>query len=94
MNRDKIEFSVRPCNFSDFYNCCHNRLLYVPFYSFRSTTGPYQAYLGLKKRTWTLIHTRISIILTIAVLIHTLLHYKWLSCTTRNLTGNSKKCEK
>lgn len=55
--------------------------------------GRNQIYLGLTKATWTMIN-RVSIILTIAVLVHTLLHYKWLSCMTSNLLTNSKECEK
>ncbi|RNI11940.1 hypothetical protein EFE42_09570 [Methanohalophilus sp. RSK] len=48
--------------------------------------GRYQVYLV--KATWIMIHNRISILLTITVVV------QWLSCMTRNLLGNSKECER
>ncbi|MDK2892784.1 DUF4405 domain-containing protein [Methanohalophilus sp.] len=56
--------------------------------------GRYQVYMGLTKATWTLIHNRTSIMLTIAVFVHIVLHYKWMMCMTGVYFGKSRECDK
>ena len=47
--------------------------------------GRYQEYMGISKALWTIIHTRISILLTIGIAIHIILHKNWINCVTTNL---------
>ncbi len=53
--------------------------------------GRYQVYMGLTKATWTIIHNRSSILLTVFVAVHFILHWKWITCIKRNLFGKGKK---
>jgi cytochrome b subunit of formate dehydrogenase len=55
--------------------------------------GRYQVYAGLTKATWTLIHNRVSILLTIAIIIHIVLHSRWIVCTTRAFRKKSADCD-
>lgn len=47
--------------------------------------GRYQEYLGITKATWTLIHNRSAIMMTVFIGIHFVLHKRWICCTTRNI---------
>jgi cytochrome b subunit of formate dehydrogenase len=47
--------------------------------------GRYQEFIGITKATWTLIHNRSSILLTLFTALHFVLHKKWMCCMTRNL---------
>ncbi|WP_135612338.1 DUF4405 domain-containing protein [Methanococcoides sp. AM1] len=53
--------------------------------------GRYQVYMGLTKTTWTMIHNRSSILLTVFIAIHFILHWKWISCIKANLFRKSKR---
>ncbi len=53
--------------------------------------GRYQVYMGLTKATWTFIHNKASILLTLFVGIHLLLHWKWINCTTLHILKLNKK---
>jgi len=58
--------------------------------------GRYIVYMGLTKTTWIWIHSRIGIMIAIFVVIHIILHWKWIVYTTRRfLTGGGKNsvCE-
>ncbi|TQD26260.1 DUF4405 domain-containing protein [Methanolobus vulcani] len=55
--------------------------------------GRYQEFLGITKTTWTLIHNRLSILLTLFTGLHFVLHKKWMSCMTRNLFKSEGKQE-
>lgn len=55
------------------------------------TQGRYQVYMGLSKATWIMIHNRTSILLTVFVLIHFILHLKWIKCITANIFSKSGK---
>jgi hypothetical protein len=43
------------------------------------------AYLGLTRYTWTEIHDWVAIALTVIVLIHLLIHWKWVLRMTRHI---------
>ncbi|WP_340818798.1 DUF4405 domain-containing protein [Methanolobus sp. WCC4] len=55
--------------------------------------GRYQEYLGITKATWTLIHNRSAILMTLFAGIHLALHRKWICCTTKNIVGKEKDDE-
>jgi hypothetical protein len=54
--------------------------------------GRYLVYMGLTKATWVWIHSRFGILMLILVIIHLVLHRKWIICTTRNFFRR-EKCE-
>lgn len=53
--------------------------------------GRYQEYMGITKATWTLIHNRSAILMTLFTGIHLALHRKWIRCATKIIfTGKDK----
>ncbi|MDD3248508.1 MAG: DUF4405 domain-containing protein [Methanosarcina sp.] len=46
--------------------------------------GRYIVYMGLTKATWIWIHSRIGILMSILVVIHLILHWKWIIYTTKS----------
>ncbi|WMW24562.1 DUF4405 domain-containing protein [Methanolobus sediminis] len=58
--------------------------------------GRYQEFIGITKVTWTLIHNRSAILLTLLTGLHFVLHKRWMCCMTRNLfkrEGDRKNTE-
>ncbi|MBP1908794.1 DUF4405 domain-containing protein [Methanolobus bombayensis] len=53
--------------------------------------GRYQEFIGITKATWTLIHNRTSILLTLFTGLHLLLHKKWIFCMTKNMFKKSEQ---
>ncbi|WP_292467727.1 DUF4405 domain-containing protein [Methanolobus sp.] len=53
--------------------------------------GQYQEYLGITKATWTLIHNRSAIIMTLFMGLHLVLHRKWMCYAKRNIFKKRKK---
>jgi quinol-cytochrome oxidoreductase complex cytochrome b subunit len=51
-------------------------------------------FLGIVRRDWKLIHDWSGIALAVLVLIHLVLHWKWIVCMTKNLLTkkNKDKC--
>lgn len=47
--------------------------------------GRYQEYLGITKATWTLIHNRSAIMMTVFTGIHLVLHKHWIYCATKSI---------
>lgn len=47
--------------------------------------GRYQEYMGFTKATWTLVHNRSAILMTLFTGIHLALHKKWICCVTRSI---------
>ncbi|OPY22719.1 MAG: hypothetical protein A4E23_00688 [Methanomethylovorans sp. PtaU1.Bin073] len=47
--------------------------------------GRYQEYLGITKATWTLIHNRSAIMMTVFTGIHLALHKGWIYCATKSI---------
>lgn len=48
------------------------------------------SYLGLSTREWLYLHEKIGIIMIVFSLLHVLLHWRWLVCTTKNFLGIKK----
>jgi hypothetical protein len=59
--------------------------------------GGHIVYLGLTKATWVWIHSRAGILIAILIIIHLILHWKWIVYTTRSFFGKRTKnavCER
>ncbi|MDD2438928.1 MAG: DUF4405 domain-containing protein [Methanosarcinaceae archaeon] len=46
--------------------------------------GRYLVYMGLTKATWTWIHNKSAILMTLLLCLHLILHWKWILWTTKN----------
>ena len=59
--------------------------------------GHHVSYLGLDGREWLYLHEQIGILMVVFSLLHVVLHWKWLACTTKNFfnfkSGSPAKCE-
>lgn len=55
--------------------------------------GRYVVYLSLTKATWTWIHNKSAILMTLLLIPHLALHRKWIICTTVNFFRKEKKKE-
>jgi cytochrome b subunit of formate dehydrogenase len=47
--------------------------------------GRYQEFIGITKATWTIIHNKSAILLTLFTGFHFVLHKKWMCCMTKNI---------
>ncbi|WP_410508257.1 DUF4405 domain-containing protein [Methanosarcina hadiensis] len=54
--------------------------------------GRYIVYMGLTKATWIWLHSRAGILMSVIIIIHLILHWKWIVCTTRSFF-RKEKCE-
>ncbi|MEZ5336158.1 MAG: DUF4405 domain-containing protein [Methanolobus sp.] len=55
--------------------------------------GRYQEFLGITKSTWTLIHNRSAILMTLFTGIHLILHKKWICCVTKSIITSKEDTE-
>lgn len=55
-----------------------------------SGRGVEQFYWGLSRHAWIDIHDWVAVILTLIVLIHLLLHWKWVVCSIKHLSQQIK----
>lgn len=46
--------------------------------------GRYQEFLEIQKGTWSEIHNWAGMLMIILVIIHLILHWKWVKCVTKN----------
>jgi hypothetical protein len=53
--------------------------------------GRYQEFIGILKGTWTAVHNWAGIVMVLLVVLHFLLHWKWVVSTTKNLFFSKKK---
>jgi hypothetical protein len=53
--------------------------------------GGQLVYIGLTKATWIWIHSRAGILMATLTVVHLILHWKWIVCTTKNFFGKGKK---
>ncbi len=54
----------------------------------------YNEFLGIIKRDWVIIHKIVGIIFLILMIIHLILHWKWIICMTKNIFNKNKLCQK
>ncbi|WP_332882055.1 DUF4405 domain-containing protein [Methanosarcina horonobensis] len=68
-----------------FFWSCRHRFLHVFFFIPSGVQrGRYLVYMGLTKATWIWIHSRAGILMSVLVIVHLILHWKWIVSTTRN----------
>ena len=53
--------------------------------------GSYQAFLGILKGNWSVIHDWGGIIFILLVFIHFISHWNWVVCMTKNIFSNKNK---
>lgn len=52
--------------------------------------GRFQEFMGIEKQVFSSVHDRIGLLLIILVVVHFLLHWKWLVVMTKNLWQKDK----
>lgn len=56
--------------------------------------GRYQVFLGIQKHYWTAWHNWSGIIMLVLVLLHLVLHWRWIVCMTKSMfVKKQEKCD-
>jgi len=92
MNRQKTNYLIDLILTTLFFGVAGTGLFMYFFIPSGVQRGRYIVYMGLTKATWIWIHSRIGILMIILVVIHLLLHWKWIVCTTKNFF-QKEQCE-
>ncbi|WP_082089096.1 DUF4405 domain-containing protein [Methanosarcina siciliae] len=92
MNRQKTNYSVDLVLTTLFFIVAFTGLYMHYFIPSGIQRGRYVVYMGLTKATWIWIHSKAGILMTILVIIHFILHWKWIVCTTKNFF-RKEQCE-
>ncbi|MCC4771953.1 DUF4405 domain-containing protein [Methanosarcina sp. DH2] len=90
MNRQKINYLVDFALATLFFGGAGTGFLMYFFMPLGVQRGRYLAYMGLTKATWVWIHSRIGILMSILVVIHLILHWKWIARTTKSFFRKEK----
>ena len=89
MNRQKTNYSVDLVLTTLFFIVAFTGLYMHYFIPSGIQRGRYVVYMGLTKATWIWIHSKAGILMTILVIIHFILHWKWIVCTTKISSGKN-----
>ncbi|AAM03463.1 TPA: DUF4405 domain-containing protein [Methanosarcina acetivorans] len=92
MTRQKTNYLVDLALTTLFFGVAGTGLFMYFFIPSGVQRGRYIVYMGLTKATWVWIHSRIGILMIILVVIHFILHWKWIVCTTKNFF-RKERCE-
>ena len=90
LNRTKLNYIVDFCLTILFLIVAFTGFFMYFFIPSGIPRGMYVVYMGLTKATWTWIHNKSAILMTVAIAIHLILHWRWVVCTTRNFFRREK----
>lgn len=85
MNKAKINYIVDFLMFLSFLVTAVTGLVIFFFLPSGVKQGGYQEFLGIIKGTWSTVHDWAGIVMLVFVLIHFILHWKWIITMTKNL---------
>ena len=91
MNRQKINYLTDLVLTTLFFGVAGTGFFMYFFIPSGVQRGRYLVYMGLTKATWIWIHSRIGILMSILVVIHLILHWKWIIYTTKSFFGKEKR---
>ena len=92
MNRQKTNYLIDLVLTTLFFVIASTGLFMHFFIPSGVQGGRYIVYMGLTKSTWIWIHSKAGILMTILVVIHLILHWKWIVCNTKNFF-RKEQCE-
>ncbi len=97
MNRNKLNFLVDFFAFISFLIVAKTGLIIFFFLPEGVRQGRYQEFLGITKSTYALLHDLSGIVMIVLVLIHLVLHWRWIVCNVKNLfkkeaLNNNQEC--
>ena len=84
MNRNKLNFIVDFLAFISFLVVAKTGLIIFFFLPSGVRQGRYQEFFGIAKSTYSVIHDWAGIIMIVLVLIHLILHWRWIVCNFKN----------
>lgn len=85
MAKNKLNFLVDFLAFIAFLVVAKTGLIIFLFLPSGVKQGRYQEYFGITKSTYSIIHDWAGIILLILVVVHLVLHWKWIVCNVKSL---------
>lgn len=92
LNKQKLNYLVDLALTTLFFGVAGTGFFMYFFIPSGVPRGRYIVYMGLTKATWVWMHSRAGILMSVVIIIHLILHWKWIVCTTRNFF-RKEKCE-
>lgn len=90
LNKQKLNYLVDLALTTLFFGVAGTGFFMYFFIPSGAQRGRYLVYMGLTKAAWVWIHSRAGILMSVIVIIHLILHWKWIVCTTRNFFMKGK----
>ena len=91
MSSAKVNFWVDFFIFLSFLATAFTGIILFFFLPGGIRQGGYQVFLGMVKRTWTVIHNWAGLIMIVLVIVHVILHWNWIVCMTKGIFCKGKK---
>lgn len=85
MNRNKLNFIVDFFAFISFLVVAKTGLIIFLFLPEGVRQGRYQEFFGITKSTYSFIHDWAGIVMIVLVVIHFILHWRWIVCSFKNV---------
>lgn len=84
MNRNKLNFWIDFLAFIAFLLVAKTGLIIFFFLPEGVRQGRYQEFFGITKSTYSTIHDWAGIVMIVLVVIHLILHWRWIACSLKN----------
>jgi len=91
MERHKINYIIDFLMILSFIVTAITALVIFFFLPSGVKQGSYQTFLGITKATWGFYHDWSGIIFILLVIVHLVLHWKWIVCITKNIFSEKEK---
>ncbi len=85
MNKAKLNFLIDFLAFLSFFVTAITGLVIFFFIPPGIRQGRYIEFLGVQKQVWSQIHNYAGLLMILFVLIHIVLHWKWIKSMTKDL---------
>ncbi len=84
MNKIKLNYLVDGLAFLSFLGSAVSGVILFIFFPAGTQQGRFQEFLGIKKLAFIGVHNVASLMLIVLVVVHLILHYKWITNMTAN----------
>ena len=93
MNKAKINYIVDMLMLLSFIVTAFTGIILFFFLPSGVRQGQYQTFLGIIKATWITLHDWAGILMILLVLLHFVLHWKWIVYMTKSMFRKKQKCD-
>ncbi len=92
LNKQKLNYLVDLAMTTLFFGVAGTGFFMYFFIPSGVRKGRYLMYMGITKATWVWVHSRFGILMAILIIIHLVLHWKWIVRTTKSFF-RKEECE-